>query len=99
MKQGEVAIYTDEGDYIKLARERKIQVNTLHLEVNASETISYKTKKVNIEATEGVTITTPTVSASQNISAGGEVNDKTSTMQAMRDIIIDNIDRQQMKTS
>lgn len=86
MKQGEVAIYTDEGDYIKLARERKIQVNTLHLEVNASETISYKTKKVNIEATEGVTITTPTVSASQNISAGGEVNDKTSTMQAMRNI-------------
>ena len=86
MQPGEVAIYTDEGDVIKLARGRKIQVSTLHLEVNAAEDISYATKKLNINATHSVNITTPIINASQNISAGGDINDKKSTMQEMRDI-------------
>lgn len=81
---GEVAIYTDEGDYIKLARNRKIQVNTLHLEVVAAEDVSYTTKTMNINASNSVNITTPVINASQNISAGGDINDKKSTMQAMR---------------
>lgn len=81
---GEVAIYTDEGDYIKLARNRKIQVNTLHLEVAAAEDVSYTTKTMNINASNSVNITTPVINASQNISAGGDINDKKSTLQAMR---------------
>lgn len=84
LQPGEVAIYTDEGDYIKLGRNRKIQVNTLHLEVMATEDISYTTKKMNINASNSVNITTPVINASQNISAGGDINDKKSTMQAMR---------------
>lgn len=86
LKGGEVALYTDEGDYLKLARNRKIQVSTLHLEVNAVEDISYKTKTLNIEASNSVNITTPIVNASKDIKAGGDVSDKTSTMQAMRNI-------------
>lgn len=84
LQPGEVAIYTDEGDYIKLARNRKIQVNTLHLEVTAAEDVSYTTKTMNINASNSVNITTPVINASQNISAGGDINDKKSTMQAMR---------------
>lgn len=84
LKPGEVAIYTDEGDYIKLARGRKIQVNTLHLEVAAAEDVSYTTKTMNINASNSVNITTPVINASQNISAGGDINDKKSTMQTMR---------------
>ena len=84
LQPGEVAIYTDEGDYVKLARNRKIQVNTLHLEVAAAEDVSYTTKTMNINASNSVNITTPVINASQNISAGGDINDKKSTMQAMR---------------
>ncbi len=86
MQPGEVALYTDEGDIIKLARGRKIQVSTTHLEVTAAEDIAYNTKNMNINATESVNITTPVINASQNISAGGEVNDKTGTMTAMRGV-------------
>lgn len=86
LQPGEVALYTDEGDVIKLARNRKIQVSTLHLEVSAAESISYNTKTFSVNATQSATFTTPVLNASANISAGGEVNDKTGTMQAMRDI-------------
>lgn len=85
LKPGEVALYTDEGDVIMLGRNRKIQVNTLRLEVNAEESVSYNTKTFNVNATQSVTFTTPVINASADISAGGEINDKTSTMQAMRD--------------
>lgn len=86
LQPGEVAIYTDEGDTIKLGRKRKIQVTTLHLEVNAAEDVTYNTKKFAVNATEKAEFTTPLLSTSADFNAGGDVKDSKSTMQAMRDI-------------
>lgn len=85
LQPGEVALYTDEGDVIKLGRNRKIQVNTLHLEVNAAEDVAYNTKRFAVNATESASFTTPSLSTSADFSAEGDVKDKKSTMQAMRD--------------
>lgn len=85
LKPGEVALYTDEGDVIKLGRNRKIQVNTLHLEVNAEENVTYNTKRFIVNASEQAAFTTPVLSTSADVNAGGNVSDKKSTMQAMRD--------------
>lgn len=85
LQPGEVAIYTDEGDTIKLARNRKIQVSTMHLEVNAAEDVTYNTKRFIVNATEKAAYTTPILSTSADFTAGGNVSDKKSTMQAMRD--------------
>lgn len=43
MQKGEVAIYTDEGDIIKLARGRNIQVETTNLVVKAAEAARFET--------------------------------------------------------
>lgn len=86
LQPGEVALYTDEGDVIRLGRNRKIQVNTLHLEVNAEEDVTYNTKRFIVKASEQAAFTTPILSTSADVKAGGNVSDKKSTMQAMRDI-------------
>lgn len=86
LQPGEVALYTDEGDVIKLGRERKIQVTTLHLEVNATEDVTCNTKRFIVNASEKAAFTTPILSTSADFTAGGNVSDKKSTMQAMRDI-------------
>lgn len=85
MKGGEVALYTDEGDFIKLGRGRRISVSTLHLEVNAEEDVTYNTKKIQFNASESVTVDTPIISTTQKFSAGGDVSDKKGSMQAIRD--------------
>ena len=43
MQPGEVAIYTDEGDYILLKRGRVIEVNTTQLLVKASDSVRMET--------------------------------------------------------
>lgn len=86
LQPGEVAIYTDEGDFIKLGREHHISVSTLHLEVTATEDTLITTKKLTINAETGVDITTPAMTTSADFSAGGEVKDVKGTMNAMRDV-------------
>lgn len=64
LQPGEVAIYTDEGDYIKLARGRIMQVVAgTKLEVTAPE--------VDVVASTKVTITSPLTAISQNVTVGG----------------------------
>lgn len=89
MKGGEVALYTDEGDFIKLGRDRKISVSTLHLEINAEESVTYNTKKMQINASESTSFNTPIIEATQNLSANGDVSDKKGSMQAIRDTFND----------
>lgn len=72
LKPGEVAIYTDEGDYIHFKRDRKIAVKTLTLEVDAQESVAFTTKAFSVAATEGVSFTTPTISASGRIISDGD---------------------------
>lgn len=43
MQPGEVAIYTDEGDYILLKRGRTIEIETTNLVVKASESARFET--------------------------------------------------------
>ena len=59
LKTGEVCVYSDEGDKITLMRERKIKVETLHLEIEAKEDIAMSTKAYTVNASEGVTYNTP----------------------------------------
>lgn len=70
LKNGEVAIYTDEGDHIHLKRNNTIVVKTLHLEVNAAEDVSYNTKTMTINASDSFELTT----AQATVSASGAIN-------------------------
>ncbi|WP_104911919.1 phage baseplate assembly protein [Pseudomonas sp. LG1D9] len=69
LKDGEVSLYTDEGDYIHMKRGRLIEIETETLVVKA-------TTKVRFE--------TPLVEMSDDVKAAGEVADHTRTMQADR---------------
>ena len=70
---GEVALYTDEGDYIKLARGRIIDVVTQTLNITATEEVNISTKNYNVSASEGSVFETPNLQASEIISSGGNM--------------------------
>lgn len=59
LKGGEVAIYTDEGDFIILKRDNNIEVKTLHLVINAQDDATINTKKFELNASESIVMTTP----------------------------------------
>ena len=59
LKNGEVGIFTDEGDKITLKRDRHIEVETLHLLVKAEEDIEMETKTYTVKASGGVVYQTP----------------------------------------
>ncbi len=72
---GEVALYTDEGDYVHLKRGRLVEVNTDTLRIIAD------TK---------VTMQTPLVETTGEIKAGGDITDQVGgsgrSMQGMRSV-------------
>ncbi|WP_312375845.1 phage baseplate assembly protein domain-containing protein [Pseudomonas oryzihabitans] len=68
---GEVALYSDEGDHVHLKRGRVIEVVTETLVVKASTKVSFET---------------PLIETTGTIKAAGEVQDHTRTMQADREI-------------
>jgi len=78
LQEGEVAMYTDEGDVIHFKRNNVI-------EINSAKTINAIAPDVNINASTKVTIVTPDCEITGNLKVGGDVNDSTGTMQAMRD--------------
>ena len=97
-KSGEVAIYTDEGDYIYLKREHNIEIKTLHLKTSAddatfdlknmtinAENTTFNLNSMNINASDSLTVNTPQIEASGNINAAEDIKDKKGTMQAIRD--------------
>lgn len=71
LKDGEVALYTDEGDYIHMKRGRLIEVETDTLLVKAKTKVRFET---------------PLVEMSQDLMAAGEITDHTRSMQADRDL-------------
>lgn len=89
---GEVCIYTDEGDTITLKRDRKIEVRTLHLDVEAVEDVAYRTKKFSVEASESFDVKTAsthiaTDALSFTSQGGGEVTAQmTGTLAASADV-------------
>lgn len=76
LKDGEVAIYSDEGDSIILKRDNKIEVNTKQFIVNAEEKTVFNTPLIETNAK---------IKALGNIESASDVKDKTGTMEAMRD--------------
>lgn len=77
LQAGEVAIYTDEGDSIILKRGKTMVLQTDNLEAN--------TKTCAFNATEKITLNSPLVEATKDVKAGGDMSDKKSSMQALRD--------------
>jgi len=71
VKDGEVALYTDEGDYIHMKRGRLIEIETDTLVVKAKTKVRFET---------------PVVEMSKDVKAAGEIADHARTMQEDRDI-------------
>lgn len=59
LKSGEVCIFTDEGDKITLKRDRKMEIETLHLKILAQEDATVETKTYTVKASRGVKYETP----------------------------------------
>lgn len=90
LAEGEVALYSDEGDYIHFKRGRKI-------EILAGAKVEATAPEVEVIASTKVTLTTPLAEISGNLTVGGtaavagalssatSVADPTGTMQGMRD--------------
>lgn len=58
LKGGEVALYTDEGDYLKFAREHNIEMKTTNLKITADTSVA---------------LTSPTVTMSGDLNVSGTV--------------------------
>lgn len=50
LKGGEVAIYTDEGDYVHFKRDRHIEMKSLHVLIDAEEDFTVNTKIFSVNA-------------------------------------------------
>lgn len=66
LKNGEVVIYTDEGDRIHLKRERTIEVTTRNFVVKAEDDVRIETKNFSVQADQSVQVET----ASTRIATG-----------------------------
>lgn len=77
LKDGEVAIYSDEGDHVHLKRGRVIEVETETLLVKAGTKVRFETPLIE---------TTGQIQAEGNIQSAAEVIDQVRSMQADRDI-------------
>ncbi|WP_339429510.1 phage baseplate assembly protein domain-containing protein [Pseudomonas taetrolens] len=74
---GEMAIYSDEGDYVHLKRGRVIELVTETFLIKASKKVSFETPLIE---------TSGEVQAEGNIQSAAEVIDQLRSMQADRDI-------------
>ena len=84
VEAGEVCLYTDEGDQIRFKRNKEIYVksgNKLTAEVTNDVTVT--AKRVNLTATESITLASPSVAVqgalttTGNIASAGSVTDTT----------------------
>jgi len=78
LAEGEIALYTDEGDELVFNRGRIVRLN-------AGSAVEVTAPKVTITASTSITLATPDVFATGNIKAQGDISDGTGSMQGMRD--------------
>lgn len=77
LKDGEVSLYTDEGDYVHMKRGRMIEVVTDELLFKVKNRVRFETPRVEMSADLHV---------EGGIKADGEIGDHTRTMQGDRDL-------------
>lgn len=77
LQEGEVALYSDEGDYIKLKRGNEIEISTQKLTVNATSSVDITTPSLNV---------TGVVTVTGDISSQAQISDSIGTMSSMRTI-------------
>lgn len=77
LQDGEVSLYTDEGDYIHMKRGRLIEVETDTLVIKAKTKVSFETPLVEMTGDQHV---------NGSIKADGEITDHTRSMQEGRDL-------------
>ena len=81
LEDGEVALYTDEGDKIHLKRNRIIEIiggekiiaSTKVAEINASESATITSPEVTVVASTKVTLDTPTTECTGDLAVTGNV--------------------------
>ena len=71
LKQGEVAIYTDEGDKIHFKRGREIEVTTDKCIVNAARSAEVNAEKIDINGSQYIALTAPDIFLNGNVTGGG----------------------------
>ncbi|KAA5937610.1 phage baseplate assembly protein V [Pantoea sp. Bo_2] len=89
LKQGEVAIYTDEGDSIVLKRGNVIEMSTGELKVTATKKIGLTAPDIELNATNKAAMNTPLVDMSGSAKAAEDMSDGKGTMAAIREVYDD----------
>lgn len=72
LKSGEVALYTDEGDFLHFKRGREIAIETLTLNIKAATAVAIETSVMSIKATTAVEFDTPLISTTGRIESAGD---------------------------
>lgn len=82
LQQGEVALYTDEGDSIILKRGRLVEVTTETLTINAGTAVNINTPAMTVTAGETIVMTagaTVAVTADETVTIAAEEKVRTET--------------------
>lgn len=72
LESGEVALYTDEGDFLHFKRGREIAIETLTLNIKADTAVAIDTPLMRIKATTAVEFDTPLISTTGRIESVGD---------------------------
>ena len=83
LASGEVAIYSSEGAYVHIKKGRIIEADCDEYRVRTKKYI-VESEEYDVMATGTASFTTPELNASENVKAGGEIEDNKSTMNAIR---------------
>lgn len=69
LAEGEVALYTDEGDKIHFKRGNKIEITTHTLDINATTEVKVTTAKATVTASGDVEVTAANAKVTANVKA------------------------------
>jgi phage baseplate assembly protein V len=91
LADGEVAVYSDEGDRIHFKRNRVIEVTTHTFRVHAETLIELNAPRVEVNASDEFAIDSPLTTSTGELRAEGDISDRSgsaegSSMDAMRGV-------------